>query len=57
MQSHVSQKNSVAWHRLMISGFVLAWIVSVIVTVPANQRVAGGTTESGIVEAIYARRV
>jgi len=39
MRSHVFRKSSVAWHRLMISGFVLAWIVSVIATVPANQRV------------------
>ena len=39
MRSHVSRKSSVAWHRLMISGFVLAWIVSVIATVPANQEV------------------
>lgn len=39
MRSHVSRKNSAACHRLMISGIVLAWIVSVIATVPANQRV------------------
>ena len=39
MRSHVSRKSSVAWHRLMISGFVLAWIVSAIATVPANQKV------------------
>ena len=39
MRSHVSRKSSVAWHRLMISGFVLAWIVSAIATVPANQEV------------------
>jgi TonB family protein len=39
MRSHVSRKSSVAWHRLMISVFALAWIVSVIATVPANQRV------------------
>jgi TonB family protein len=39
MRSYVSQKSSVAWHRLMISGFVLAWIVSAIVTAPANQEV------------------
>jgi TonB family protein len=39
MRSHVSRKSSVAWHRLMMSGFVLAWIVSVIATLPANQKV------------------
>ena len=39
MRSHVSRKTSVAWHRLMMSVFALAWIVSVIATVPANQRV------------------
>jgi len=39
MRSHVSQKSSVAWHRLMISGFVLAWIVSAIATAPADQKV------------------
>ena len=39
MQSHVSRKSSVASHRLMILGFALAWIVSVIATVPANQKV------------------
>jgi TonB family protein len=39
MRSHVPRRSSVAWHRLMISGFVLAWLVSLIATVPANQRV------------------
>jgi TonB family protein len=39
MRSPVSRKTSVAWHRLMISGFVLAWIISVIATLPANQKV------------------
>ena len=39
MRSHVSQKSSVARHRLMISAFVLAWIVSAIATAPANQEV------------------
>ena len=39
MQSHISRKSSVKRHRLMISGFVLAWIVSVIATVPANEKV------------------
>ncbi len=39
MQSHVSRKSSVASHRLMILGFGLAWIVSVIATLPANQKV------------------
>ena len=39
MRSHVPRKSSVAWHRLIISGFVLAWLVSLIATVPANQRV------------------
>lgn len=39
MQSHVSRKSSVAWHRLMISGSVLAWIVSAIATIPTNQKV------------------
>ena len=39
MRSHVPRRSSVAWHRLMISGFVLAWLISLIVTVPANQRV------------------
>jgi TonB family protein len=39
MQSHISRSSSAAWHRLMISGFVLAWIVSVIAIVPANQKV------------------
>ena len=39
MRSHIPRRSSVAWHRLMVSGFVLAWLVSVMVTVPANQRV------------------
>jgi len=47
MRSHVSRKSSVAWHRLMISGFVLAWIVSVIATVPANQKVLVAQQSSG----------
>ena len=47
MRSHVSRKSSVAWHRLMISGFALAWIVSVIATVPANQKVLVAQQGSG----------
>jgi TonB family protein len=47
MRSHVSRKSSVAWHRLMISGFVLAWIVSVIATLPANQKVLVAQQSSG----------
>ena len=39
MRSHVYRKSSVTSHRLMISGFVLAWIVSIIATIPANQKV------------------
>jgi len=39
MRSHVSRKSSVAWHRLMISGFVLVWIVSAIATLPSSQKV------------------
>jgi TonB family protein len=39
MRSHVPRRSSVAWHRLMVSGFVLAWIVSLMATAPANQRV------------------
>jgi TonB family protein len=47
MRSHVSQKSNVAWHRLMISGFVLAWIVSVVATAPANQKVLVAQQSSG----------
>ena len=52
MQSHLSRKSSVAWHRLMISGFVVAWFVSVIATVPVNQKVLvaqAGPESSGAV--------
>ena len=55
MRSHDSRKHSVIWHRVLISGFVLALIVSVIGAATAESRVAGGATESRIVKARYSQ--